>query len=398
MSRYDLLSLQGKAKRDPEGYRDDVLMQLQHYNALHGLFMLKPGKDFKAFADLTTFLAQVAKSYPRDMPEFHRPIIELLDTHYALLEPSLRRSLTSALILLHNRGACALGDLLPLFFKMFRCEDKPLRALVFAHVVAAVRRANKTKRDETLNRSVQNFLRSALMDENVAAAKKALAVLTELYRRNVWNDARTVNLVAEATKHASPKILVAALKFFLGQDEAAEAAAEAGDEDSDNDEDTPKTGAGTKAGTSSGVSKEDVYRAYNKGEKKKKRFFRFFLVFFLGSTPIAACARARADRFSSPGSPPATSSSRRPMMHRYICYSRGFCDDTQSPRSLRPRSTCTLPRRAFRFFFHPFSFFRVVFFSRASSRRGSSRLTLCLFLGRRRTYCSPFHPKKKTQA
>ena len=137
MSRYDLLSLQGKAKRDPEGYRDDVLMQLQHYNALHGLFMLKPGKDFKAFADLTTFLAQVAKSYPRDMPEFHRPIIELLDTHYALLEPSLRRSLTSALILLHNRGACALGDLLPLFFKMFRCEDKPLRALVFAHVVAA---------------------------------------------------------------------------------------------------------------------------------------------------------------------------------------------------------------------------------------------------------------------
>lgn len=293
MSRYDLLSLQGKAKRDPEGYRDDVLMQLQHYNALHGLFMLKPGKDFKAFADLTTFLAQVAKSYPRDMPEFHRPIIELLDTHYALLEPSLRRSLTSALILLHNRGACALGDLLPLFFKMFRCEDKPLRALVFAHVVAAVRRANKTKRDETLNRSVQNFLRSALMDENVAAAKKALAVLTELYRRNVWNDARTVNLVAEATKHASPKILVAALKFFLGQDEAAEAAAEAGDEDSDNDEDTPKTGAGTKAGTSSGVSKEDVYRAYNKGEKKKT-FFSVFFGFFSGFDARRVPRRARA--------------------------------------------------------------------------------------------------------
>ena len=44
--RYDLLSLQGKAKRDPEGYRDDVLMQLQHYNALHGLFIVTeaPGR------------------------------------------------------------------------------------------------------------------------------------------------------------------------------------------------------------------------------------------------------------------------------------------------------------------------------------------------------------------
>ena len=84
-----------------------------------------------------------------------------------------------------------------------------------------------------------------------------------------------MNLVAEATKHKSPKILVASLKFFLGQDEAAEAAAEAGDSDSDDDEDKPKQGQGTKAGTSTGVSKEDVYRAYNKGK-------RFFLFFFLG--------------------------------------------------------------------------------------------------------------------
>ena len=58
MSRCDLLSLQGKAKRDPEGYRDDVLMQLQHYNALHWLFLLKPGNDFREFADLVGLLAE----------------------------------------------------------------------------------------------------------------------------------------------------------------------------------------------------------------------------------------------------------------------------------------------------------------------------------------------------
>ena len=114
-----------------------------------------------------------------------------------------------------------------------------------------------------------------------------------------------MNLVeAAAGKHASPKILVAALKFFLGQDEAAEAAAEAGDEDSDSDEDKPKTGAGTKAGTSSGVSKEDVYRADLQKVRKKKRFFRFFFGFFSG--PAASrprVARARADRFSSPARP-----------------------------------------------------------------------------------------------
>ena len=271
MSRCDLLSLQGKCKRDPEGYRDDVLMQLQHYNALHGLFMLKPGKDFKEFADLVGFLAQVAASYKRDIPAFHVGLIELLDKHYALLDPNLRRSLVGALILLHNRGSVTLGELLPLFFRLFRCPDKQLRLMIFRHIVAAVKSANKNKRDEGLNRSVQNFLQAALKDENEAAAKKALAVITDLYRRNVWSDARTVNLAADACRHSSPKILVAALKFFLGQDEAAEAAAAEGDEDSDDEgENKPKMGEGTKAGTSSGVSKEDVYRAYNKGATSRR--------------------------------------------------------------------------------------------------------------------------------
>ena len=227
MSRCDLLSLQGKCKRDPEGYRDDVLMQLQHYNALHGLFMLKPGKDFKEFADLVGFLAQVAASYKRDIPAFHVGLVELLDKHYALLDPNLRRSLVGALILLHNRGSVTLGELLPLFFRLFRCPDKQLRLMIFRHIVSAVKSANKNKRDEGLNRSVQNFLQAALKDETEAAAK-ALAVITDLYRRNVWSDARTVNLAADACRHPSPKILVAALKFFLGQDEAAEAAAAEG--------------------------------------------------------------------------------------------------------------------------------------------------------------------------
>ena len=147
MSRRDLLSLQGKCKRDPEGYRDDVLMQLQHYNALHGLFMLKPGKDFKEFADLVGFLAQVAASYKRDIPAFHVGLVELLDKHYALLDPNLRRSLVGALILLHNRGSVPLGELLPLFFRLFRCPDKQLRLMIFRHIVSAVKSANKNKRD-----------------------------------------------------------------------------------------------------------------------------------------------------------------------------------------------------------------------------------------------------------
>ena len=61
-----------------------------------------------------------------------------------------------------------------------------------------------------------------IQDEHEGAAKKGLAVLTEMWRRHVWRDARTVNVIAAACAHKSSRVMLAALKFFMGQD-AAEA-------------------------------------------------------------------------------------------------------------------------------------------------------------------------------
>ena len=45
--------------------------------------LLTSTKDFKAFADLVGFLAQVSASYKADIPAFHVGLIELLEKHYA---------------------------------------------------------------------------------------------------------------------------------------------------------------------------------------------------------------------------------------------------------------------------------------------------------------------------
>jgi len=147
---------------------------------------------------------------------------------------------------------------------------------VFKHVVADVKLANKGKKNEAYNRVVRQFLRDAVRDENPVAAKKALAIVTELYRRNIWNDAKSVNLVVEACFHQHPKILVAGLKFFLGQDEAAERAAEEGGE-SDEDDDGLAGGdkdMNTKQGGKQLVSKDDVFKAYHKVSLRILFFFR----------------------------------------------------------------------------------------------------------------------------
>ena len=132
---------------------------------------------------------QVSSCYPQETQDFHKEISKLLEDHYAVLEPSLCRSLVQSLILLRNRGQvrpkqpslsllssslssthrvhspscwcpppswlwgirtvnsplrhpspCASQvspiDLLPLFFRLFRCNSKPLRQLLHRHIIS----------------------------------------------------------------------------------------------------------------------------------------------------------------------------------------------------------------------------------------------------------------------
>lgn len=93
------------------------------------------------------------------------------------------------------------------------------------------------------------ILQDYVQGDGEAAVKRALAVCTDLWRRQIWRDARTVNVIASATAHESANVMLAALKFFLGQDIVAEEEAD-DDPDDDNKPDGP--------------SKDDVYRAYHK--------------------------------------------------------------------------------------------------------------------------------------
>lgn len=55
--------------------------------------------------------------------------------------------------------------------------------------------------------------------------------MIDLYKKNVWNDAKTVNIISEACFSNVPKIAATALQFFLNSNESK-------DEDSD-DENVP---------------------------------------------------------------------------------------------------------------------------------------------------------------
>ncbi|KXZ52362.1 hypothetical protein GPECTOR_10g996 [Gonium pectorale] len=238
-----------------------LALQYRHYQALLDIFKLRPSKESKEFGDLVMFMAQVSRAYPKTMSGFAGELAALLDGHAAVLDGALRRQLVGALILMRNRGQVEAMAVLPLFFRLFRCQDKALRQQLFRHIVADLKAANRKTRNERLNRAVQNFMYTVVSDDNEAAAKRGLAVLTEMWRRHVWRDARTVNVIASAAFHKSPRVLLAVMKFFLGQDRDA-------DEDG-SDADSDGEGEGKKK--PSGPSKEDIYAAYHKGTRSSKK-------------------------------------------------------------------------------------------------------------------------------
>ncbi|KAJ3051845.1 Protein SDA1 [Rhizophlyctis rosea] len=124
--------------------------------------------------------------------------------------------MVQALVLLRNRDMISTLSLLSLFFTLFRCKDKALRQLLHNHIVNDIKAANAKAKNNKLNKTLQNFMYTMLKDSNEIAARKSLEVMIDLYQKNVWNDAKTVNIISEATLSTIPKIVAPALHFFLG--------------------------------------------------------------------------------------------------------------------------------------------------------------------------------------
>ncbi|XP_070500478.1 protein SDA1 homolog [Chironomus tepperi] len=268
----NLPQLQNLVKRDPQSYKDDFLQQYNHFLNTLEIFKLSPDKENKSLDELVMFLAQVAQCYPEDLKLFPQQLVDLLRTHSTTLCKEMRNSFCRALILLRNKNLISPLDLLELFFQLLRCPDKELRKFLENHIITDIKNMNSKQKDMKLNATLQNFMYSMIKDSNPRAAKMSLDIMMELYKKNIWNDAKTVNVIATVGCFSKiTKVLVASLKFFLGTDEDDE---NSGSESDDNE---PDLKAAVMANRVSKKTKkrtkqlENVKKLYKKSQNKKKK-------------------------------------------------------------------------------------------------------------------------------
>jgi hypothetical protein len=128
---------------------------------------------------------QVAPCFPTECKDLPAQLLDLLENKSELLDPALRQTVVQSLIMLQNRELLPRLTLLPALFKLFRVPDKNLRKLLFSHIVNDIRLVNRKTKNVKLNNSLQSFMFTMLKDEHVAAARKSLDVMIELWRRKV---------------------------------------------------------------------------------------------------------------------------------------------------------------------------------------------------------------------
>jgi protein SDA1 len=273
-----LPQLQNLCKRDPEGYREDYDAQVRRLESELNILQLSPQQHVNdGLMELIQFAAAVSSSsYKGEESDRIAAMLigllvggnsggtaaaagqdgsnnysqadnilamtTMLPTSALQLHRDVRKSCVSALILMRNKGTLEPLRLLELFFRLMAVvPDKGLRELLYKHMVNDIRNINKKgKRDDKVNRSIQSFLHrvvSSTINATAAAAshhtggsaeeesstdiaaKRATDIVCELYRRQVWNDDRTIAILASAVQSSNNTVMCRSMRFFLNIEE-----------------------------------------------------------------------------------------------------------------------------------------------------------------------------------
>jgi protein SDA1 len=139
----------------------------------------------------------------------------------------LREKLVQSLVLLRNKEVITSSTLLQTLFPVLTTtHSKVLRGQIYRSVVSELRNSNSKTKNHKLNKTVQ-----AVLFELVEAGKDdptstsglwAGKLTRELWKRGVWDDARAVEIMKEASLSVNHKVISGGVRFFLGVDQERE--------------------------------------------------------------------------------------------------------------------------------------------------------------------------------
>lgn len=220
--------LQNLVRRDPPSYKEEFLLQYRHYESLRDIFMANPASEEGAseFGDLVGFVSQVCSCYPKETAQFPAELVKMLSEHHHELPSDLREKMVQCLIMLRNKDVITSQYLIQsLFPLLIATSSKMMRSQIYSALVTIIKQSNQGAKNQKLNRQVQALLFNLLSDSE-SNGLWATKLTRELWRRGIWDDSRTVEIMTQAALSSNLKVAGSAARFFLGGDKERDEAQE----------------------------------------------------------------------------------------------------------------------------------------------------------------------------
>jgi len=272
----DLTNLQYKVRRDPPSYFEDHRQQYIQYETLRDLLLQDPSTSDSTglvrLSELIDFVAHTADCYPKDTAQFPQDLIQIISQHHEELQAELRDKIVADLVLLRNKEIIDSSTLLNTLFPILvTTPSKTLRALLFQKIISDLRSSNAKSTNHRLNRTIQTVLFNLLTsDRDTAKGLWAVKITRELWKRQIWTDAKAVDIMKEACLSNNEKVLTGGVRFFLGGDKERE---EMADDSSDEEETIDMRQMRHQAGITKKSKKKgrDLKKAAATVKKKEKK-------------------------------------------------------------------------------------------------------------------------------
>lgn len=226
----NIILLQNVVRRDPESYHEEFLQQFSHYESLRDLYLINPtGVDANStteFIDLIGFMSAVCNCYPKETANFPNELKEILLNNHRDLTPELREKIIQCLTMLRNKDIISAEMLIQTIFPLLITSNagqqvKQMRKQIYSTLIALLKSVNTGTKNQKLNRSTQALLFN-LLEQRDNQGLWATKLTRELWRRGIWDDSRTVEIMTQAALHPDVKVAVAGARFFLGADKERE--------------------------------------------------------------------------------------------------------------------------------------------------------------------------------
>lgn len=224
-------------------YKDEFLKQWEQYESQRDIFLASPttasADSIESFHNMVDLMAHIADCYPDVMGRFPGDLEAILTQHHAILHPELREKIVGSLLLLRRKDVVDSATVLQALFPILvSSPSKSLRALLFTKILSDLRNSNTRAINHPLNRTIQTVLYNLVTADRASPrAIWAIKITREMWKRQIWTESKPVDVMKEACLSDNEKVVIGAVRFFLGGDKERE---ELEDESSDEEVDLAK--------------------------------------------------------------------------------------------------------------------------------------------------------------